>query len=113
MTDTINNVASLGRDIANVCAQVKIETRRLEHALDCLMLKAQTDVQIYRESLPLLDKNFTAMHNRMDRLMDKAMDMLCEDVSEASLKRQEMAMSLIEMTNDSLNNLIAKLMPNH
>ena len=39
--------------------------------------------------------------------------MICEDVSESSLARQEMAMRMIEMTNNSINNLVAKLLPNH
>lgn len=113
VTDAINNVAATMGEISRISAQVEIETKRLDHALDCLMIKAQQDITIYRESLPVLEKNFADMQSRMDRLMDRTMDMICEDVSDTSLARQEMAMRMIEMTNNSLNNLIAKLLPNH
>ena len=45
--------------------------------------------------------------------MDRALDMLCEDVSEESLKRQEAVMNMIEMTNNSINSLVSKLLPSY
>ena len=113
VTNAINNVAATMSEISRILAHVEMETKRLDHALDCLMVKAQRDITIYRDTLPLLEKNFTDMQARMDRLMDRTMDMICEDVSESSLARQEMAMRMIEMTNNSINNLVAKLLPNH
>ncbi|MBD5421025.1 MAG: hypothetical protein K2M83_11480 [Muribaculaceae bacterium] len=113
VTNAINNVAATMSEISRISAHVEMETKRLDHALDCLMVKAQRDITIYRDTLPLLEKNFTDMQARMDRLMDRTMDMICEDVSESSLARQEMAMRMIEMTNNSINNLVAKLLPNH
>ena len=113
VTNAINNVAATISEISRISAQVELETKRLDHALDCLMVKAQRDITMYRDTLPLLEKNFTDMQGRMDRLMDRAMDMICEDVSDSSLARQEMAMKMIEMTNNSINNLIAKLLPDY
>lgn len=113
VTNAINNVAATISEISRISAQVEMETKRLDHALDCLMVKAQRDITMYRDTLPLLEKNFTDMQGRMDRLMDRAMDMICEDVSDSSLARQEMAMKMIEMTNNSINNLIAKLLPDY
>ena len=113
VTNAINNVAATMSEISRISAHVEMETKRLDHALDCLMVKAQRDITIYRDTLPLLEKNFTDMQARMDRLMDRTMDMICEDVSESSLARQEMAMRMIEMTNNSINTLVAKLLPNH
>ena len=113
VTSAINNVAATMSEITRMTAHVELETRRLDHALDCLMIKSQRDITIYRDTLPLLEKNFAVMQARMDRLMDRAMDMICEDVSDTSLARQEMAMRMIEMTNNSINNLVAKLLPNH
>ncbi len=113
ISNTINNVSASLRDINLAKAQVELETQRLEHAFDCMMLNAQKDITIYRESLPLLEKNFSSIQSRMDRLMDRAMDMMCEDISEISLTKQEMIMNFIEKTNDSLNNLISKLIPSH
>ena len=113
VTNAINNVAATISEISRISAQVEMETKRLDHALDCLMAKAQRDITMYRDTLPLLEKNFTDMQGRMDRLMDRAMDMICEDVSDSSLARQEMAMKMIEMTNNSINNLIAKLLPDY
>ena len=51
------------------------------------------------------------MQNRMDRLMDRALDFISDDCSEESLSRQEAVMKLIEITNESLNKLIVKLLP--
>ena len=113
VTNAINNVAATISEISRISAQVEMETKRLDHALDCLMVKAQRDITMYRDTLPLLEKNFTDMQGRMDRLMDRAMDMICEDVSDSSLARQEMAMKMIEITNNSINNLIAKLLPDY
>lgn len=113
VTNAINNVAATMSEISRISAQVEVETKRLDHALDCLLIKSQNDITIYRESLPLLEKNFADMQSRMDKLMERTMDMICEDISDTSLTRQEMAMRMIEMTNNSINNLIAKLLPNH
>ena len=113
VSDTINNVAAVYKDVAILSAQVEVETKRLDHALDCLMVKVENNRQIYRDTLPLLEKNFSSMQDRMDRLMDRALDMLCEDVSDESLRRQEAVMGLIEMTNNSINSLVAKLMPQY
>lgn len=113
ISDTINNVAATMRDISVIKARVDLETKQLEHAFDCMMLKAKKDVTIYRDTLPLLEKNFSSMQDRMDRLMDRAMDLICEDVSDLSLNRQEMIMNLIEITNNTINSLISKLLPTH
>lgn len=113
VTNAINNIAATMSEISRITAHVELETKRLDHALDCLMIKSQHDITIYRDTLPLLEKNFASMQSRMDRLMDRAMDLICDDVSDTSLARQEMAMQLIEMTNNSINNLVAKLLPHH
>ena len=113
VNSAICNVAATMSEISRISAHVELETKRLDHALDCLMIKSRHDITIYRDTLPLLEKNFADMQARMDRLMDRAMDMICEDVSDTSLVRQEMAMRMIEMTNNSINNLVAKLLPNH
>ncbi len=113
ISNTITNVSATMRDISLAKAQVELETQRLEHAFDSMLLKAQKDITLYRESLPILEKNFSSIQARMDRLMDRAMDMICEDVSDISLTKQEMIMNFIEKTNDSLNNLISKLIPTH
>lgn len=113
VTATIDNVSSSIVKIKELSAQVELECARMDHALDVLMLKAQRDVAIYQQSLPILDKQFESCQNRMDRLMDKAMDLITSDLSADSLNRQEAMMSLIEITNNSLNSLIAKLIPTY
>lgn len=113
VSSTIDNISTSMVRIKEISAQVELECARMEHALDVLMLKAQRDVKIYEQSLPILDKQFESCQNRMDRLMDKAMDIITSDVSAESLNRQEAMMSLIELTNNSLNSLIAKLIPTY
>lgn len=112
ITSCINNVANTSRDIAMISAQIEVENIRLNHTLDCFIEKAKKDLQIYRDTLPLLDKNFSSMQARMDRLMDRAMDLISDDVSDESLARQQAIMNLIELTNDSINKLTLKLLPN-
>lgn len=112
VSSCVDNVSKTYRDITMISAQVEIESQRLNHALDSLMIKAKRDIQIYRDTLPLLDKNFASMQARMDRLMDRAMDLLSEDISDESLARQEAIMKMIEMTNNSINGLVIKLLPN-
>lgn len=113
VTSTIDNITSSVVKIREMSAQVEMECARMEHALDVLMLKAQRDVKIYEQSLPILDKQFESCQKRMDRLMDKAMDLITDDLSANSLNRQEAMMSLIELTNNSLNALISKLIPTY
>lgn len=113
VTNTLNNITATATDIAEIAANVKIQCAQLEHSLDCLMLKAQRDVKIYEVSLPVLNKQFEACQNRLDRLMDKAMDMIADDFSDSALARQECMMSLIEIANNSLNALITKLIPSY
>lgn len=90
-----------------------MQCAQLDHALDCLMLKAQRDLIIYEQSLPILDKQFSFCQSRLDKLMDKAMDFIGNDFSDATLARQEAMMTLIEVANTSLNLLIAKLIPSY
>lgn len=109
----INNVSGSVVRIHEVTAQVKLECARMEHVLDTLMVKAQKDISIYEKSLPILEKQFDKCQERMDKLMDKSMDLITNDLSAESLNRQEAMMSLIEVANDSLNSLIAKLIPGY
>lgn len=112
ITSTINNVAARATEIHAITANVRLQCAQLDHALDCLMLKAQRDLKIYEQSLPILDKQFAFCQSRLDKLMDKAMDFISDDFSDESLARQEAMMTLIEVANTSLNTLIAKLIPN-
>lgn len=109
----INNVTSTIVELRQVSAQVEIECAMLDQAIDALMIKAQRDLRIYEQSIPTLDKQFERLHDRMDKLMDKAVDLLTEDISETALMRQEAIMKLIEVTDGSLNSLIQKLIPNY
>lgn len=108
----ISNIASSAVELRRISADVELQCAQLDHAIDCLMLKVQRDIRIYEQSLPILDKQFNTCQARLDRLIDKAMDMVCEDLSEDSISRQEFVMKMIEVANSSLNSLIAKLIPN-
>ncbi len=46
VVSVVENVSSTYRDVSMISAQVEVEYKRLDHALDCLMLKAQRDIQI-------------------------------------------------------------------
>lgn len=113
VSGVIGNVSSTILQIKEISAQVELEKNRMEHAINALMLKAQRDIQIYEKSLPILDKQFERCHDRMDKLMDKSMELITNDVSETSLQRQEAMLTLIEITNNSLNSLIGKLIPRY
>lgn len=113
VSGVIGNVSSTILQIKEISAQVELEKKRMEHAINALMLKAQRDIQIYEKSLPILDKQFERCHDRMDKLMDKSMELITNDVSETSLQRQEAMLTLIEITNNSLNSLIGKLIPRY
>lgn len=116
----VSNVASVVSTVSTsivkineVSSQVKLECKRLEHALDMLMVKAQTDIQIYEKSLPILEQQFKKCQERMDKLMDKSMEFISEDVNQENLNRQEAMMKLIEIANESINTLVAKLIPQY
>lgn len=113
ITGAVNSISTTIYDIKKISAEVEIECARLDHALEALMVKAQRDARIYEQSIPTLDKNFERLQDRMDKLMDKAMDLIVEDMSENALAKQEAVMSLIEVTNNALNSLIQKLIPNY
>lgn len=109
----VNSVNSTMLQIKEISAQVELEQARINQAIDALMIKAQRDIHIYEKSLPVLDKQFERCQDRMDKLMDKTMELISNDLSEGSLQRQEAMMSLIEITNNSLNSLIGKLIPRY
>lgn len=109
----VNSVNSTMLQIKEISAQVELEQARINQAIDALMIKAQRDIHIYEKSLPVLDKQFERCQDRMDKLMDKTMELISNDLSESSLQRQEAMMSLIEITNNSLNSLIGKLIPRY
>lgn len=113
VSGVVDNITGTIVHIKEISAQVELETARMERAIDALMIKAQRDIQIYEKSLPILEKQFERCHDRMDKLMDKSMELISTDISDNSLQRQEAMMSLIEITNNSLNSLIAKLIPQY
>ncbi len=113
VSDTIGKVSATVERVMQLQACVEVECARLDHALDCLLAKAKHDLSVYEKSLPILDKQFSMCQARMDNLIDRALEMMGEDLSENSLSRQEAVMGLIELTNRSLNMLIAKLMPQY
>lgn len=111
IVNAVEDVTGTVRDLASISASVKIQCAQLEHDFDCLLLKAQKDLKLYEMSLPTLNEQLTMCQNRLDKVIDKAMDMALDDLSEQSLARQEFVMTIVETTNSSLNSLIAKLMP--
>lgn len=113
ITSTIEKVSTSVVQINNLSAQVELETARIEAMLDALMLKVQRDVKLYESSLPLLDKQFTLYQQRMDNLMIKAVDMMGNDFSDNGVARHEAILKLIELTNDGLNRLMSKLIPQY
>lgn len=113
VSSLVNSVNSTMLQIKEISAQVELEQARINQAIDALMIKAQRDIHIYEKSLPVLDKQFERCQDRMDKLMDKTMELISNDLSESSLQRQEAMMSLIEITNNSLNSLIGKLIPRY
>lgn len=114
MTEVNGAVTTISNTVVQIkqlSAQVELEFAKMDHMLDALMVRAQRDKEIYEQSLPVLDKQFAANQSRMDMLMMKTVDMILTDDSENALQKQEAMMNLIEITNQSLNNLIAKLIP--
>lgn len=113
VSGVINNITSSITRIQEISAQVNLELGRMNAAIDALMVKAQMNIKIYETSLPTLDKQFERCQDRMDKLIDKCMDLITSDLSIDNLNRQEAMMSLIEMTNNSMNSLISKLIPKY
>lgn len=113
ITSTIEKVSTSVVEIKTHSARVELETAQIEASLDALMIKAQKDVKLYEISLPLLDKQFTLYQQRMDNLMAKAIDIIGDDFSDNGIARQEAIVKLIELTNDGLNRLMSKLIPQY
>lgn len=113
ITSTIEKVSTSVVEIKTLSARVELETAQIEASLDALMIKAQKDVKLYEISLPLLDKQFTLYQQRMDNLMAKAIDIIGDDFSDNGIARQEAIVKLIELTNDGLNRLMSKLIPQY
>lgn len=113
ISDTINSVSSTLRDIELIRAQSEVELKKLDLQFDAILARLQNNHQMYRDTLPLIDKQFTSLQARMDKLVDRALDIITEDLSEDALAKQENIMKIIENTNESLNNLIGKLLPSY
>lgn len=113
VANVVNSVTSTSRDIEMLRANVELETQRLDHQLDAMLAKLHTNHQMYKDTLPIIDRQFNSIQTRMDKLVDRAMEVMLEDVSDESLKKQENMMQLIETTNESLNRLISKLLPSY
>jgi hypothetical protein len=113
VSTTVGQVCTTVLEVKAITSQVEIETKRLEASLDALLIKAQRDTKLYESSLPLLDKQFTMYQQRMDKLMEKSIDMMTEDFSDEGLARNEAILKLIEMTNQGLNSLMSKLIPQY
>lgn len=113
ITSSIEKVSTSVVEIKTLSAQVEIETTKIEAYLDALIVKAQRDVKLYESSLPMLDKQFTMYQQRMDVLMSKAIEMIGDDFSDNGIARHEAVIKLIELTNDGLNRLMTKLIPQY
>lgn len=111
ISSVVNTTMTSISQIVAARSQVEVEIAKLDHMLDSLVLKAQRDIEIYKQTIPTINAQFNRFQDRMDKLMDRAIDMLTSDVSDNALSRQEAIMSLIETTNDAMNRLIGKLLP--
>lgn len=110
---TVTTVCSTIEDIKRISADVELEISRMDHMIDSLMIKANRDIELYKISIPTLNKQFDSVQTRLDTLMGRALDMVSTDFSENALARSEFAMKLIEQVNDTLNRLIEKLIPSY
>lgn len=113
LSHALTSFGSTAVQIKNISADVDLEFARINQELDALMIKSQRDIRIYEESLPVLDKHFTICQERMDKLMERAMDLISSDTSDGSIAKQETVLKMIETANSSLTALIAKLIPNY
>lgn len=113
ISDTINSVSSTLKDIELIRAQSEVEFRKLNLQFDAILARLHNNHQMYKDTLPLIDKQFTSLQARMDKLVDRALDIITEDLSDDALAKQENIMKIIENTNESLNKLIGKLLPSY
>ena len=53
---TVTTVCSTIEDIKRISADVELEISRMDHMIDSLMIKANRDIELYKISIPTLNK---------------------------------------------------------
>ena len=96
-------------DCRRVAAEVEFQRAQLDHQLNTLLIKAQSDLESKKLFVPIIGEQLDRIQDRIDKFSDKLIDMM-DDFSIEAMEKQRILLEFIEGQNEKLQQLSFNLM---
>lgn len=109
-TECFNSIDEIGDKIIN-CANSVMDLQREMHMMDlqfnAYVAKLDSDLEKHKVDLPTLEKQLDKINDRMDRILDKVLEM--ETNTEKEIDEKNKMMEMLMRNNETITSLIMKL----
>lgn len=103
---TVNSFTDKVHNIATLWADIEIEIHKLDLQFDGYIAKLHSDLEMYKAKMPILQKTFEDLSDKIDKILDRALDM--EANTEIELKVKLKLLETLDKQTNQLTALIIK-----
>ena len=108
--DSLNRFVSGASNIMSTYADMKIQISQVEAQVDAFCASLETDLKKYQHRLPIVEKQLNSASERIDRFVDRILDMEGDNTSPEYLQRQSLLLDALTSINNQFNNILVKLL---
>ncbi len=108
--DKLERVCDLINDTTKTIADMRMEIVRVEAQVDMFCANLETDLKKYQQRLPIVEKQLNGASARIDKFVDKILEMDGDYTSSEYLQKQSMLLDALTSINNQFNNILAKLL---
>jgi len=109
MLAMVTNTATSLADTAVAIKQANLEMARLETQLDMFICNAQTNLEKFKSTIPMLERQLDRAADRIEKITDKILDKTDESLTDENLQKQSMLLDALNQHNQTFNNILMKL----
>jgi hypothetical protein len=104
------SLCNIVKDTAITIAEMKMEIAKVEAQVDMFCASLETDLKKYQQRLPIVEKQLNNASERIDRFVDKILEMDGDNTSPEYLQRQSLLLDALTSINNQFNSILIKLL---